>query len=238
MEKKKKKKETKPRHSLARRRKVNHLPSVRTNKSLGYKVRTIDSGFRSRILYRHEQKLFEFFMVWATRNWRLLDRVIRINSFGFCQIHRSLERVLSEQIMILFSLFSLSIVSKFENDREYGSRIGLNSNATLCTVNHEYHWSTGSGTACFKAIAGKSARENLGYRPSGSFLPSYLRSIDYPRLGDQPIPAFSWHTTSLHFVRSMLLVHRTFALWNVLQIRSNSSPLFSFFSSFFLSFVW
>lgn len=163
---------------------------------------------------------------------------IRINSFGFCQIHRSLERVLSEQIMILFSLFSLSIVSKFENDREYGLRIGLNSNATLCTVNHEYHWSTGSGTACFKAIAGKFARENLGYRPSGSFLPSYLRSIDYPRLGDQPIPAFSWHTTSLHFVRSMLLVHRTFALWNVSQIRSNSSPLFSFFSSFFLSFVW
>lgn len=160
---------------------------------------------------------------------------IRINSFGFCQIHRSLERVLSEQIMILFSLFSLSIVSKFENDREYGLRIGLNSNATLCTVNHEYHWSTGSGTACFKAIAGKSARENLGYRPSGSFLPSYLRSIDYPRLGDQPIPAFSWHTTSLHFVRSMLLVHRTFALWNVSQIRSNSSPLFSFFF-FFLSF--
>lgn len=77
---KKKKKETKSRHSLARRRKVNHLPSVRTNKSLGYKVRTIDSGFRSRILYRHEQKLFEFFMVWATRNWRLLDRVIWINS--------------------------------------------------------------------------------------------------------------------------------------------------------------
>lgn len=103
----------------------------------------------------------------------------------------------------------------------------------LCTVNHEYHWSTGSCTGCFKAIAGKSARENLGYRPSGSFLPSYLRSIDYPRLGDQPIPAFSWHTTSLHFVRSMLLVHRTFALWNVLQIRSNSFPLFSF--SFFLS---
>lgn len=47
---------------LARRHKVNHLPFERINLwSVQYKVHTIDSGFR--ILYRHEQKLFEFFIV-------------------------------------------------------------------------------------------------------------------------------------------------------------------------------
>lgn len=101
--------------------------------------------------------------------------------------------------------------------------------ATLCTVNHGYHWS--NGEAVQAASKRRSAlRENLGYRASGSF-PSHLRSIDYPRLGDQPIPPFSWHTTSLHFVRSMLWCIELLRLQNVPITPYQTAPIWKFSGS-------
>lgn len=90
----KKKKETKPRHRHKWNGKPFTIGSNEINLSDTRSV-TIDSGFRSRILYRHEQKLLEFFIVLYEMQREIGACSCSIALFGLIRFVRSiLEHVL------------------------------------------------------------------------------------------------------------------------------------------------
>lgn len=91
----------------------------------------------------------------ATRNWLdfALDRVIWINSWVLLDVCFAAE--------FLYEYFFASVVQNVKQSRAATKSIMIPRtrgtvyrNATLCTVNHKYHWSNGSCIGCFKAIAG------------------------------------------------------------------------------------
>lgn len=98
----------------------------------------------------------------ATRNRFdfALDRVIWINSWVLLDVCFATE--------FLYECFFASIVQNVKQSRAAAKSIMIPRtrgmvyrNATLCTVNHKYHWSNGSCIGCFKAIAGSRRYERI-----------------------------------------------------------------------------